>query len=112
MNLNPPAKGSVLKKWDGSLLLRIFALATISLDSPKKITQEWKRGSERAVLLLAGLFYFEMSKREVKEGVWGVFIPRLTETSHWEKDTRILRVYVPDTPDIGVRRLRSQRNFR
>jgi hypothetical protein len=94
MNLNPPAKGFVLKRWNESLLARIFALATISLDSPKKITQEWKRGSERALLLLAGLFCFEMSKREVNERVWGVFIPPLTETSRYEKDTRILRVYV------------------
>jgi hypothetical protein len=71
MNLNPPAKGFVLKRWNGSLLARIFALATISLDSPKKITQEWNRGSERALLLLAGLFYFEISKRVLNEGVWG-----------------------------------------
>jgi hypothetical protein len=75
MNLNPPAKGFVLKRWNGSLLARIFALATISLDSPKKITQEWKRGSLRALLLLAGLFCFEMSKRGVNEGVWGYLYP-------------------------------------
>jgi hypothetical protein len=92
--LNPPAKGFVLKRRNGSFLARIFTLANISLESPKKITQEWKRGSERALLLLAGLFCFEMGKREVNEGVWGVFIPPLTEISHWEKDTRILRVYV------------------
>jgi hypothetical protein len=40
INLNPPAKDVVLKRWNGSLLARIFALATISLESPKKITQE------------------------------------------------------------------------
>jgi hypothetical protein len=66
MNLNPPAKGFVLKRWNGSLLARIFALATISLDSPKKITQEWKRGSERALLLLAGLFCFENEQERGK----------------------------------------------
>jgi hypothetical protein len=77
--LNPPAKDIVLKRWNGSLLVRIFALATISLDSLKKITQEWKRGSGRALLLLAGVFWFKISKRERNEGVWGVFIPALTE---------------------------------
>jgi hypothetical protein len=40
INLNPPAKGVVLKRWNGSLLTPIFALATISLESPKKITQK------------------------------------------------------------------------
>jgi hypothetical protein len=67
--LNPPAKDVVLKRWNGSLVARIFALATISLDSPKKITQEWKRGNERALLLLAGVFWFKMSKRGRNEGV-------------------------------------------
>jgi hypothetical protein len=55
INSNPPAKGFVLKRWNGSFLARIFALATISLESLKKITQEWKRGSERALFcLMAG----------------------------------------------------------
>jgi hypothetical protein len=73
--LNPLAKDFVLKRWNGSLLARIFALATISLDSPKKITQEWKRGSERALFLLAGMFWFKMSKRGGNEGVWGYLYP-------------------------------------
>jgi hypothetical protein len=92
--LNPPAKDVVLKRWNGSLLTRIFALATISLDSPKKITQEWKRRSERALLLFAGVFWFKISKRGRNEGVWGYLYPHSQKTSCWEKGTRILRIYI------------------
>ena len=36
-----------LKGWNGCSLAQIFALATISLESLKRITQEWKRERER-----------------------------------------------------------------
>jgi hypothetical protein len=64
--LNPPAKGFVLKSWNNSFLARIFALATISLDSPKKITQEWKMGSERAFFCLLACSVSKWAKERGK----------------------------------------------
>jgi hypothetical protein len=110
--LNPPAKNVALKRWNGSLLARIFTLATISLYSYKKITQEWKRGSERALLLLAGVFWFKMSKRGKNKKVPGYLYPLSQKIKRWVKGTRILRVYVrilrtwnPETPVPDILRM-------
>jgi hypothetical protein len=46
----------VLKGWNGSSLARISSLATLSLESLKEISQERKRGSERALERLVRLF--------------------------------------------------------
>jgi hypothetical protein len=35
-----------------------------------------------------------MSKRALNEGVWEYLYPLSQKTSHWEKDTQILRIYV------------------
>jgi hypothetical protein len=58
-----------------------------------------KRGSERALEKLMRLFSSKMGKRELAEGVRGVFIPSLIKTSHWRKGIRILRTLSPDIPD-------------
>jgi hypothetical protein len=39
----------VLKRWNQGLLAQILALATISLQSPKKITQEWSKWEVRGL---------------------------------------------------------------
>jgi hypothetical protein len=44
------------KGWSGSSVARISSLATLSLESLKKISQERKRGSERALERLVKLF--------------------------------------------------------
>jgi hypothetical protein len=44
-----------------------------------------------------------MSKSEINEGVWGVFIPPPQKTSRWVKGTRILRVYVRIRRTLGSR---------
>jgi hypothetical protein len=65
----------VLKGWN---------LATLSLESLKEISQERKRGSERALERLVELFTSKKKgKSPLAEGVWGVFIPSLTKTSRW-----------------------------
>jgi hypothetical protein len=69
------------REWNGSSLARITPLATLSLESLKGISQEMKRGSERALEKLMRLFSSKMSKRELAKGVRGVFIPSLTKTS-------------------------------
>jgi hypothetical protein len=46
----------VLKGWNDSSLARISSLATLSLESLKEISQERKRGSERALERLVKLF--------------------------------------------------------
>ena len=52
-----------LKGWNGCSLAQIFALATISLESLKRITQESKGGSERALLGFESVL-FEIEARE------------------------------------------------
>jgi hypothetical protein len=46
------------------------------------------------------------------KGYEGYLYPFSQKNSRWRKGTRILRVYVPDTPDTRVRRLRTQSNLR
>jgi hypothetical protein len=75
----------VLKRWNRGLLAQILALATISLQSPKKINQEWSKWEVRGLSFASRQFWSKMSKREVNEEVWGVFIPPLTETSRWRR---------------------------
>jgi hypothetical protein len=76
------------------LTYTILALATISLQSPKKITQEWGKWGVRELSFAFRLFWSKMSKRERMRGGMGVFIPPHPETSYWESDTRKLQVYV------------------
>jgi hypothetical protein len=47
----------VLKRWNQGLLAQILALATISLQSPKKITQEWSKWEVRGLSLAFTLFW-------------------------------------------------------
>jgi hypothetical protein len=52
------------REWNGSSLARITPLATLSLESLKGISQEMKRGSDRALGKLMRLFSLKMGKRE------------------------------------------------
>jgi hypothetical protein len=53
-----------LKGWNGCSLAQIFALATISLESLKRITQEWGRERERESSFLSVVAVeFEMGQR-------------------------------------------------
>jgi hypothetical protein len=76
------------------LTCTILALATISLQTPKKITQERSKWGVRGLSLAFQLFWSKISKRERMRGGMRVFIPPLPETSRWESGTRKLRVYV------------------
>ena len=76
-------RNQVLKGWNGSSLTRIFALATLSLETLKKINQEWKCGSERALVWLVTVFSSTMGKREIAEGVWGYLYPHTLKTIRW-----------------------------
>ena len=49
-------QNQVLKRWEWSSLAWILALAWLSLKSPKEITQEWRKGSVRALFLLGCVF--------------------------------------------------------
>jgi hypothetical protein len=68
------------RRWNGSSLEWISSFAALSLESLKKIFQEMKRASEGALERLVGCSAQKMGKRELAEGVWGVFIPSLTKT--------------------------------
>jgi hypothetical protein len=78
------------------LTCTILALATISLQTSKKITQEWSKWEVRGLSFVFLQFWSKMSKRERERvrGGMGVFIPPLPETSRWESGTQKLRVYV------------------
>jgi hypothetical protein len=65
----------VLKRWNRVLLAQILALATISLESYKKITQKWSKWEVRGLSFACRQFWLKMSKREINEGVWGYLYP-------------------------------------
>ena len=84
----------MLKGWNRSSPAQIFALATLSLETLKKINQEWKCGSERALVWLVKVFSSTMGKREIAEGGMGVFIPPYTENYPLVKGYLETLVYV------------------
>jgi hypothetical protein len=54
------------------LTCTILALATISLQTPKKITQEWsKKGSERALFWFSAVLVENEQERESERGYEG-----------------------------------------
>jgi hypothetical protein len=68
--------------WNGSSLSRISSLAIFSLESLKGISQEMKRGSERALKKLMRLFRSRNGQECAGwRGIGGIYT--LTKTSHW-----------------------------
>jgi len=68
-----------LKGWNGCSLAQIFALATISLESLKRITQEWKRERERErereLFSALWLLSSKWGKSWLKKGLRGIYTP-------------------------------------
>ena len=83
----------MLKRWKEGSLARILALACFSLKSLKRITQERREGSERALSWLRLEFSSSKWQEREAEGVWrGIYTPQ-PKNSRWAKG-------YPETPGI------------
>ena len=104
----------MLKRWKWGSLALILALACFSLKSLKGITQEWRKGSERALSWLR--FEFSSSKWQERglKGYGGGIYSLQPKNSRWAKgypetpgNTDFsARKQHPDTPGNGVRSIR------
>ena len=104
----------MLKRWERGSLALILALACFSLKSLKGITQEWRKGSERALSWLR--FEFSSSKWQERgmKGYGGGIYSLQPRTSRWAKgypETPGNPNYQPenshsDTPGKGIRSIR------
>jgi len=87
-------QNQVLKRWEWGSLARILALAWLSLKSPIGITQEWRKGSVRALFLLGCEFSSRFWQECWLKGYGGIFIPLHLKNSHWGQG-------YPETPGIS-----------
>jgi hypothetical protein len=65
----------VLKRWNRGLLAQILALAIISLQSPKKITQEWSKWEVRGLSFAYRQFGSKWAREREMKGYGGYLYP-------------------------------------
>ena len=104
----------MLKRWKWGSLALILALACFSLKSLKGITQEWRKGSERALFGLGLSSARQSGKRRRLKGYGGGIYSLQPKNSRWAKGYPetpgnpdfSARKQHPDTPGNGVRSIR------